>query len=385
MRERHLYRVGTAAAAVLSTAIASGPAAAQIPDLGDKLKDIGGQALKGVAVGYAVKQTAGPLNQFINAVTLRNGLADKQMTRVVPILSAGDKTYIGGAQVSGPAAYVSKTQAVWQLEGSKLIGDGFYRVKALVPSKSLNPLQLSRVPKVGVTAIIDVATGGPLRVEGPYSKPVRGGDLIKTGAVVVAVNAAAKPLNDFVNTLTFNKSNATSTKVVPMATFGEKAFVGAGQLSGSTTTLPAARALWQYEDLFDRGRFRVKILVPTNSDPMKLRRIQGVGMTALIDTSIQRQAQSLDPKPAARPVAIVPPLHRNAPRPPAPPVVVAPPHRHHDDDDDQGENDDRGGRYVDLSRLPPGQLKKLGLGKHDNGKHKGWYKGRGNPHGEHDD
>ena len=256
-----------------------------------------------------------------------------------------------------------------------MIGDGLYRVKALVPSKSLNPLQLSRVPKVGVTAIIDVATGGPLRVEGPYSKPVRGGDLLKTGAVVVAVNAAAKPLNDFVNTLTFNKSNTGSTKVVPMATFGEKAFVGAGQLSGSTNTLPTAKALWQYEDLFDRGRFRVKILVPTNADPMKLRRISGVGMTALIDTSIQRQAKSLAPKPApkpaARPVALLPIPHRSHPQPPAPPIiVVAPPHHHHEEDV----------RYVDLSRLPPGQLKKLGLGKHDNGKHKGWYKDHGNKH-----
>jgi hypothetical protein len=39
---------------------------------------------------------------------------------------------------------------------------------------------------------------------------------------------------------------------------------------------------------------------------------------------------------------------------------------------------------VDLSRLPPGQLKKLGLGKHDNGKHKGWYKDHGNKHGDDD-
>jgi hypothetical protein len=362
---------GTAAATLLGLGILTGaPNAAHAQKI--DWNDLGKETLKGAAIGYAVKQTAGPLNQFINTVTLRQGLADKQITKVVPILSLGDKGYIGGAQVSGPASLIAKTQAVWQVEGSKQIGDGVYRVKALVPSDSLNPLKIRRVQKVGVNAIIDVATGGPLTKEGPYSLPVRGGDLIKTGAIAVAVKAAAKPLNDFVNAITLNRS-ALATKVVPTATFGEKAFIGAGQLSGSANTLPSAGALWQYEDLFDRGRFRVKILVPTTGD-LKLRRIQGVGLTALIDASIQRQAPTLAKRNGGGGAPSVLP----APLP-------VPGRGQAGGGGDVGRPHPGGLTEEQISRLPPGIRKKMGYGPHDNGKHKGWYKDRGRDDHEEDE
>lgn len=273
-----------------------------IPDFQRKAEQIGKEALKGAVIGYAVKQSAGPLNQFINAATLRNGLKDTQATKVVPILSLGDKGYIGGAQVSGPQELVNRTQAVWQVEGSKMIGDGVYRAKALVPSNSLNPLKISRVERVGITALIDVATGGPLSRTQPQNKDFRGGDVLKAGAIAVAVNAAARPINDFVNTITFNRTKQ-GTKVVPLATFGEKAYVGAGQLSGTATALPRAKALWMYEDLFDRGRFRVRILVPTTLET-RIRRVPGVGLTAIIDTTIQRQAMPTPPRREPERVAV---------------------------------------------------------------------------------
>lgn len=335
------------------------------------LRAIGKEALKGAAIGYAVKQSAKPLNSFINTISLRQGLADKQTTKVVPMLSLGDKGYIGAAQVSGPAVMIAKTQAVWQVEGSKMIGDGVYRVKALVPSNSLSPLKISRVQKVGINAVIDVATGGPLNREGPYSRDVRGGDLVKAGAIAVAVNAAAKPLNDFVNGITLNRSNL-ATKVVPMATFGEKAFVGAGQLSGANATLGKAKALWQYEDLFDRGRFRVKLLIPTDgANPLKLRRVQGVGLSALIDASIQRQSATLEPRRDNRqsnPVVVAPVSNRNGGggARPTPGTVI---YR------------DSAGRIIrrDSHEYDDDDRK----GHKNKGKKKGWYKGKG--HGVNDE
>lgn len=330
---------------------ATTPARAQKIDL----KSLAGEAIKGAAIGYAVKQSAKPLNQFINAITLRQKVRDTQTTKVVPMLSLGDKGYIGAAQVSGPYQLINKTQAVWQVEGSKQWGDGVYRIKALVPSDSLNPLKLRRVQKVGVSAVIDVATDGPLRREGPFSRSLGVGDVIKAGAIAVAVSAASKPLNTFVNTITFNR-NALATKVVPLATFGEKAYVGGGQLSGSTTTLPKARALWQYEDLFDRGRFRVKILVPTEGvNPLKLRRVPGVGLTALIDTSIQRQAATLAPSNSSRD-----PLLGGLGG------LLG--------DRKEAEKATQTGSSIGRD-LPPGIAKKLGLGKHDNGKSKGQKRG----------
>jgi hypothetical protein len=350
--------VFTAVAGALAVAFPA-PASAQLPR---EVGQIGTEILKGAAIGYAVKQSAKPLNQFINAVTLRQGVQDRQTTKVVPMLSFGDKTYIGGAQVSGPLSVINKTEAVWQVEGSKRIGDGIYRVKALVPSNSLNPLKLSRVPGVGVTAVIDVATGGTIG-EGPYSRPVRGGDLIKAGAVALAVNAAARQLNDLINAITFN-NNRSQTKVVPMATFGEKAYVGGGQLSGSPTQIAKAKLLWQYEDLFDRGRFRVKVLVPTDAaSPTRIRRVPGVGLSALIDTTIQRQADTLEPR---------------RPNNPAPPVVAVPgrpddrrdpPRRDEDDDrDDRRRPGKRKGWYKDDDPNSPGQSSGKGRGKGKGGR-----------------
>jgi len=92
---------------------------------------------------------------------LNNKARNRDMTKVVPILSVGigivssnPGSYIGAAQVQGPAAAVNKVQAVAQIEGSFL---GAVRLKGLVPVDSLNPLagDLHRVYGVGVTALVD--------------------------------------------------------------------------------------------------------------------------------------------------------------------------------------------------------------------------------------
>lgn len=246
---------------------------------------IGTKVLKGAAVGYAVKQSAGALDKFINTVTLQKGLSSKLDTKVVPILSVGDKGYVGGAQVSGPASLIKEVKAVFQYEQN--FDNGRYRIKALVPSSSLNPLQLKRVEKVGVSAIIDVALAGGLKNE-YYSGSVGGGEVLRAAAVAVGVKAAAASINKAVNTITFNKNAVTA--VVPVASFGEKAYIGAAQVASTGRIVDKVAAVWQYEDLFSHGKFRVKILVPTtSSNPLKLKRVDGAGVTAVIDTSIADQ------------------------------------------------------------------------------------------------
>lgn len=75
-------------------------------------------------------------------------------TKVVPIVSFGNGTRIGAAQVgSQKAGELDKVKAVGRLDGE------FNRIglAAFVPIDSLNPLQgFKRVHGAGVTAIIDV-------------------------------------------------------------------------------------------------------------------------------------------------------------------------------------------------------------------------------------
>lgn len=119
-------------------------------DLGDLLKD--GALIVG---GGAVVKMLGPqLNDFINTLTFNKGAKFEGYTKVVPIVSMGNGTRIGAAQVGGVTkSAVDKTQAVGQLEGE------FNRIRlaALIPIDQLNPLKgFRRVQGVGVTAIIDV-------------------------------------------------------------------------------------------------------------------------------------------------------------------------------------------------------------------------------------
>ncbi len=113
--------------------------------------------IKIFGVGFVVTQFAGPLNDFVNTILNNKGVAVREQTKVVPILTIGigQAGFIGAAQVSGPKSAVEKVQAVGQLEGDF---SQVFRVKALVPLDSLNPITdgIRRVPGVGVTAIIDL-------------------------------------------------------------------------------------------------------------------------------------------------------------------------------------------------------------------------------------
>lgn len=115
-------------------------------DLGDLVGVIGG--------GFVVSTIAGPINDFINTITLNKGVKVEGHTKVVPIVSIGSGTHIGAAQISGPRGEpVGMTKAVAQIEAT--FRDRL-RVKILVPVDSENPVQrFRRVQGVGVSAIID--------------------------------------------------------------------------------------------------------------------------------------------------------------------------------------------------------------------------------------
>ena len=262
-------------------------AGAQIKELQNILRgeSTTGQVIKGLAVAYAVKQSSKQLDKFINTVTLRNKVPQRLATKVVPILSVGERGYVGGAQVVGPRAMVDKVQVVWQYEEGFQRGE--FRIKALVPSADLNPLKLKRVDKVSMAALIDVD------LQNGYESYTRSAGLtgtrvLRAAAVAGIVLAAAKPLNQFINTVTFNKG--VNTKVVPQASFGETAYIGGAQITGPAAGVNQVKAVFEYWDSFDKGRYRVRAIVPVNGiDPTKIKRVEGVGTVALIDTSIQRQ------------------------------------------------------------------------------------------------
>lgn len=119
-----------------------------------------GSLIKLFGIGYVVKQFGPQINNAINTLMLNNKAANREMTKVVPILSVGvgvsapGGSYIGAAQVQGPKAAVDRVQAVAQIEGAF---SDVVRLRGLVPVDSLNPIpgNLHRVYGVGVTALVD--------------------------------------------------------------------------------------------------------------------------------------------------------------------------------------------------------------------------------------
>lgn len=114
--------------------------------------DLGG-ILAGGGIAVAVSRWGGEINDFVNKITgNRDDNADR-VTNVVPIISAGQGTYLGAVQVAGPRADVNRVKAVAQVEGKM----NRFRVKALIPVDTVNPTKSpSRVRNVGVSALVDV-------------------------------------------------------------------------------------------------------------------------------------------------------------------------------------------------------------------------------------
>lgn len=74
--------------------------------------------------------------------------------KIVPLVALGSGLRLGGVQVTGPKDRIAECKAVIQLEGRLL--DGKFRAKAMVPVGKTDYKNFDRIPKVGVTALVDI-------------------------------------------------------------------------------------------------------------------------------------------------------------------------------------------------------------------------------------
>ena len=144
------------------------------------------------------------------------------------------------------------------------------------------------------TKLVAASLAGIAAVGAISFSPVRGdifGSVVKGGLVGVAVKQFAKPINEGVNKLTGSAGASTldATKVVPIVTLGQGAYVGAVQVSGPQEAVDKVQAVAQLETTLFGGKFRIKALVPINTDSPKgktIDRVKGVGVSAIIDVKV---------------------------------------------------------------------------------------------------
>jgi hypothetical protein len=123
----------------------------------------------------------------------------------------------------------------------------------------------------------------------PASQAFGLGDIIKVGGIGFLVDKFATPLNNFINGL-MSKSGAGTdyaTKVVPIITIGSGGYIGAAQVTGPQSLVDETEAVLQVEGNFGGNQFRIKGLIPIDSkNPTNFSRVQGVGVSAMIDVRI---------------------------------------------------------------------------------------------------
>jgi hypothetical protein len=114
------------------------------------------------------------------------------------------------------------------------------------------------------------------------------GNVIKIGGIGAVVSQFGTQINDFINKITLQQGagNSFATKVVPIISIGSGKQIGAVQITGSQDLVNRTQAVLQLEGSL-LGSVRVRALIPSDStNPLKFNRVQGVGVSALVDISI---------------------------------------------------------------------------------------------------
>ncbi|KAF1682914.1 MULTISPECIES: hypothetical protein [unclassified Veillonella] len=114
------------------------------------------------------------------------------------------------------------------------------------------------------------------------------GSVLKVGGVGILVDRFGGQINDFLNKILSqnNLSTTYTTKVVPIVSVGNNGYIGAAQVTGPASEVERVEAVAQVEASFNSVA-RIKGLVPIDSkNPVNASRIQGVGVSAIIDIKI---------------------------------------------------------------------------------------------------
>ncbi|MGC8669462.1 MAG: hypothetical protein ACP5VE_15250 [Chthonomonadales bacterium] len=114
------------------------------------------------------------------------------------------------------------------------------------------------------------------------------GSILKGGAVIFAVDKFGPDINKFINGLEgqHNARGQEATKVVPILSIGDGGYAGAVQVSGPAEQVRKVQGVAQIEGRFKLvGGVRVRALIPisTRNPQNGIRRVNGVGVSAIVD------------------------------------------------------------------------------------------------------
>lgn len=115
------------------------------------------------------------------------------------------------------------------------------------------------------------------------------GGVVKVGGIGYVVDRYSEQLNSFINSIMMKEGAGTNyaTKVVPIVSIAGSGYIGAAQVIGDADQVEQVEAVGQIEASMNSSLFRIKGLIPINSkNPTNFSRVQGVGVSAVIDVRV---------------------------------------------------------------------------------------------------
>jgi hypothetical protein len=113
--------------------------------------------------------------------------------------------------------------------------------------------------------------------------------ILKAGGIAVVVDRFGGDIDRAINRLTNTKPDKNfATKVVPIISAGNGAYIGAAQVMGKPDVVSKVQAVAQVEGDFMGREVRLRALIPisTKNPQRSINRVEGVGVSAIVDIRI---------------------------------------------------------------------------------------------------
>lgn len=122
----------------------------------------------------------------------------------------------------------------------------------------------------------------------PPARAITTGDVLKVGGVLLAVNQLGDGMNHFINDLLKQRKSEAmgATKVVPIVSVGQGTYLGAAQVVGVPDLVQRVQAVAVVEGVLGKMQGNILIPISTKIPGKKLARVEGVGVSAIVDLKL---------------------------------------------------------------------------------------------------
>ncbi|HEX2949958.1 MAG TPA: hypothetical protein VHV83_10405 [Armatimonadota bacterium] len=120
------------------------------------------------------------------------------------------------------------------------------------------------------------------------ARAINASDILKVGGVLLATSQFSDSINNFINGLLKERKNEAmaATKVVPIVSVGQGAYIGAAQVVGVPGDVQRVQAVASVEGTLSRLQGTLLVPISTKIPGKSLAKVNGIGVSAIIDLKL---------------------------------------------------------------------------------------------------